>query len=110
MVKIFTPRKPKRLKTRDYAQQGYYYITVCTYNRLEVFGTIENNKILLNQWGNIARDVWLDLPNHHKNIKLDEFIIMPNHIHAMLNAIVGGGAGPPPYTKKKKIIPNYTSY
>ena len=58
--------------------------------------------MILNQHGEIARNAWLDLPNHHKNMKLDEFIIMPNHIHGIINAV--GGAGPArPSTEYKNI-------
>ena len=57
MKNIFSPRKPSRLKNSDYSEQKYYYITVCTYNHLELFGAIENNKMVLNKYGRIAEDV-----------------------------------------------------
>ena len=85
-------RKPTRLKNHDYSQAGYYFVTVCTYNRIELFGKIEVDQMVLNQFGNIAQNAWLDLPNHHKNIKLDEYIVMPNHIHGIIKTIhVGNG-------------------
>ena len=94
MIKTFKPRKTIRLKEHDYSKQGYYHVTICTYNHLEKFGEIENNKMILSQFGEIAKNAWLDLPNHHKNIKLDEFIIMPNHIHGIINTVAGGRACP----------------
>ncbi|MCQ9205862.1 MAG: transposase [Omnitrophica bacterium] len=114
MINTFTPRKPKRLKTHDYLQQGYYHITICTHNHQEAFGTIKNNSMILNEYGHIANNTWIDLPNHHKNIKLDEYIIMPNHIHAIINVVVGAGPARP-FTKYKNsnnmsiIIGSYKS-
>ena len=64
MIKTFKPRKIIRLKERDYSRQGYYHVTIRIYNHLEIFGKIENNKMVLNQHGNIAYDCWNDLPNH----------------------------------------------
>ena len=90
-LKTFKARKPNRLKECDYSNQGYYYITICTYNRLELFGTIKNNNMILNEYGHITKNIWLDIPNHHNNIKLDEFVVMPNHIHGIINVVVGAG-------------------
>lgn len=106
MINTFKPRKPIRLKQCDYPSQGYYHITICTYNYQEIFGKIENNKMVLNQCGKIAKGAWLDLPNHHKHIKLDEFVIMPNHIHGIINTVVGAGPAQP-FTKYKNT--NYIS-
>ena len=114
MIKTFKSRKIIRLKERDYSRQGYYHVTICIYNHLKIFGKIENNKMVLNQHGNIAYDCWNDLPNHHKNIKLDEFIIMPNHIHGIINVVAGAGPARP-FTKYKNsnnlsiIIGSYKS-
>jgi len=48
-MKTFKPRKIIRLKERDYSRQGYYHVTIRIYNHLEIFGKIENNKMVLNQ-------------------------------------------------------------
>ena len=77
-------RKQNRLTDYDYSKNGYYYVTICTNNHVEKFGIIKDNNIILNQSGNVAKNSWLDLPNHHKNIQLDKFIIMPNHIHGII--------------------------
>jgi len=95
MAKAFKSRKKVRLKNHDYSKQGYYHVTICTFNRLELFGAIENNEMVLNEYGHIAKNAWLDLPNHHKNIKLDEYIIMPNHIHGIINLVAGAGPDRP---------------
>ncbi len=77
-------RKLNRLKNYNYTQDGYYFVTICTKNREEFFGQIGNVKIGLNEFGKMARKYWLEIPNHFPNVKSDEFVIMPNHIHGIL--------------------------
>ena len=81
-------RKSNRLPEYDYSQDGYYFVTVCAKDRHEWFGTIENDIMELNEYGQIARKMWLEIPCHFESIKLDEFIIMPNHVHGII-IIVG---------------------
>ncbi|MFA5271010.1 MAG: transposase [Candidatus Omnitrophota bacterium] len=80
----YPERKPNRLREYDYSQSGYYYVTICVQNRRFIFGDISNNKMITSQYGDIAKNSWLDLPNHYKNIQLDVFVIMPNHIHGII--------------------------
>ena len=77
-------RKLNRLKEYDYSSDGYYYVTFCTKNRECIFGDIKNGIMGLNKFGLIAFNFWMQIPLHYKNIKLDEFVIMPNHIHGIL--------------------------
>ncbi len=77
-------RKPNRLKEHNYNLQGYYYITICTKNRLDFFGKISNNIMHLSQIGKIANKFWDEIPEHFKYVELDEFIIMPDHIHGII--------------------------
>jgi REP element-mobilizing transposase RayT len=77
-------RKRNRLSEFDYSSDGYYFITTCVKNRKNYFGIIENNKMILNKYGKIVMNCWLDLPRHYLNCKLDEFIIMPNHFHGII--------------------------
>lgn len=89
----FKSRKQNRLNKYDYSLSGYYYITICTQNREETFGIIENNRMIINQYGEVVKNTWLEIPKHFQNVKLDEFIIMPNHIHGIIiiNNPVGTG-------------------
>jgi len=80
----YPKRKTTRLTEYDYSTNGFYYVTICTHNHEEIFGNIETNDITLNIYGKIAKNFWIDLPNHHKNIQLDAFVIMPNHIHGII--------------------------
>lgn len=80
-----------RMPTWDYGSHGLYYITICTKDRIHYFGEIESSpetqniaSLHLTLIGEIAHKNWLDIPNHFSFIELDEFVIMPNHIHGIL--------------------------
>jgi putative transposase len=73
-----------RLKNYDYAQNGYYFVTICTKNKQHYFGKIENEQMILNKIGEIVLNELKNTEIIRKNIKLDEFIIMPNHIHGII--------------------------
>ncbi len=77
-------RKPNRLKNYNYSKPGYYFVTICTKNKIQYFGKIKNNKMILSEIGKIAHDCWFEIPKHFNNIELDEFIVMPNHIHGIV--------------------------
>lgn len=77
-------RKPNRLKNFDYSKSGWYFVTICTQNREYLFGQAENGKMILNAVGKIVARCWYDLPRHYPNCRLDEFIIMPNHLHGII--------------------------
>jgi putative transposase len=82
-------RKSIRLRGYDYSQTGAYFITICTYNRECLFGKIVPNgrgamHCALTEIGNIANNEWLKTSEIRKNIQLDSFIVMPNHIHGII--------------------------
>lgn len=73
-----------RLQNWDYTSDGSYYITLCTKNRLPILGRIEKGEMILNEFGRIVEECWFDLKNHYHNLKLDTFVIMPDHIHGIM--------------------------
>ena len=77
-------RKPNRLKGYDYSKNGYYFVTICTKNRICFFGEIVDEKMILNEYRKCVYDFWKQIPKFYKNVFLDEFIIMPNHIHGVV--------------------------
>ncbi|MCK4353378.1 transposase [candidate division WOR-3 bacterium] len=85
-------RKSIRLKEYDYSQSGAYFVTICTYNQEMYFEQYPELKaIVLGQWQK--------LPDRFPNIELDEFVIMPNHIHGIIFIVdtdsnVGAGLAP----------------
>jgi hypothetical protein len=55
-------RRSIRLKEYDYSQAGLYFITICCQDKICRFGKIENGKMILNEWGGIAQQCWLEIP------------------------------------------------
>jgi REP element-mobilizing transposase RayT len=86
-------RRSIRLKDYDYTQPGAYYVTICVNNRKCIFGDIQDGQMVLNEAGKIVEFTWKDLTQHNANIELDEFIVMPNHVHGII-IIVGAGSKP----------------
>ena len=80
-------RRSTRLKGYDYSKPWFYFVTICTKNRQHLFGNINNYVMHLNDAGKMVLKCWLEIPNHYSNIKLHELIIMPNHIHGVLEII-----------------------
>ncbi len=77
-------RKRNRLREWDYSTPHWYYVTICTKNHHKWFGEIIEGNMVLNENGEIVKLTWYDLPNHNSHVTLDEFVIMPNHIHGII--------------------------
>ncbi len=77
-------RKKIRLRDYDYSKNGYYFITICTKNREEWFGAIESGTMRLSKFGEVARNFWVEIPEHFKEVSAGEFLVMPNHLHGVL--------------------------
>ncbi len=92
IAQIKPHRKSIRLKNYDYSQNGYYFVTICTKNREEYFGQINDDEMILSQYGKIAKQSWLEIPEHFEDIRVDEHVIMPNHIHGIV--IIDSGDEP----------------
>lgn len=73
-----------RLQNWDYGSNGAYFITICTHNREHYFGKIVDGIMQLNDIGKLAQQYWMEIPNHFSFIALDNFVVMPNHIHGIL--------------------------
>ena len=73
-----------RLKHWDYSNNGMYFITICTNTMKNYFGKIVDGKVILNKFGKYVEHCWIDIPKHSKYVELDEFVIMPNHIHGII--------------------------
>ena len=72
--------KQNCLKGYNYSREGMYFITICTHNREHLFWEIVDEKILLKY----AESCWCEIGDHLKNVKLHEFVVMPNHIHGII--------------------------
>lgn len=77
-------RRSIRLAGFDYGGNGGYFITICTGGRERLFGRIRSGRMHLNAFGEAARLAWLGLEKSNPQIRLDTFVIMPDHFHGIL--------------------------
>ena len=83
-------RKLPRLRNCDYSAPGAYFITICTHEKKCLFGRIPPNaegaevNVLLSPIGEIVKACIIDLPSHYTNVSVDHWVIMPNHIHILI--------------------------
>ena len=77
-------RRSIRLKDYDYSQTGAYFVTVCSWNKGCVFGDIVDGALQINECGQIVQDEWMKTADIRTNVELDEFAVMPNHIHGII--------------------------
>jgi REP element-mobilizing transposase RayT len=77
-------RRSIRLKGYDYSQAGLYFITICVQDRTCLFGKVVNGEMELNEAGKIAVSCWVEIPAHFPNATLHEYVVMPNHIHGII--------------------------
>ncbi len=76
-----------RLKNWDYASPGYYFVTICTRRREHFFGEVVSDKMCLSPVGEIAQQFWSEIPAHFIHVQLDEYVIMPNHVHGIVRIV-----------------------
>lgn len=78
-------RRLHRLKSYDYSQNGYYFITICTKNRRKILSDISRtNDIVPTEIGQSVIDTWTKINHIDENIRTDCFCLMPNHIHGII--------------------------
>lgn len=114
-------RRSVRLKGYDYAQAGAYYVTLVTRNRDCLFGDIVDGEMHLNDIGRIVGEEWLRTAEVRPAVELDEFIVMPNHVHGIIviadarcamgrDTVPRRGAAPlRPYHPQHNVRPNVQS-
>ncbi len=77
-------RKSIRLATYDYSTPGAYFVSICTHNKQCVFGEIVDGEMKSNQWGLIVAEELRRTVELRPYLRLDEHVVMPNHVHAIL--------------------------
>ncbi|MCD6069298.1 MAG: hypothetical protein K0S33_4124 [Bacteroidetes bacterium] len=77
-------RKRNRLEGFDYSQDNLYFVTSCVQDRICCFGEITDKQMILNEYGHIARQQWDWLGQQYPYILLHAFVVMPNHIHGII--------------------------
>ncbi|MBC8197176.1 MAG: transposase [Candidatus Marinimicrobia bacterium] len=111
---LYNPQKHNRRRIRlhgyDYSLPNLYFITICTKNRKKIFGEIvemdQHQAMQLSDIGQVVEWHWQKIPNHFKNVKLHEFIIMPNHIHGIIEIFDNSVAVK--HSCKNNQLENYT--
>lgn len=90
-------RKPNRLKDYDYSNEGAYFITICTKDKKPILSritvgadTIRPNKIILSKYGKIIDKSINEIPLHYEGVFVDNYVIMPNHIHLIIRIVSNG--------------------
>ena len=96
-------RRTIRWEGYDYSQSGGYFITICASRKRCVFGAINNGVVRLNHYGRIVKHEWQQSAILRAEIALDEFVIMPNHFHAIVLLNVGARGGAPNDTKRSTL-------
>ena len=95
----YPKRKNPRLSGYDYSTQNYYFITICTHEKSCIFGTPN----MLNLYGKYAYEGMQQIPQHFPDVSVEKFVVMPNHIHAIL-FLHGKGSN------LERVIGSYKSY
>ena len=77
-------RRSLRLKGYDYTQPGAYFVTICTYQWANLFGDVKSGVMIFDTFGQAVEEEWLRTAQIRPNVELDEYVIMPNHIHGII--------------------------
>ena len=86
-------RRSIRLKGYDYTQPGTYFITICAWQKVCLFGEIIDKKMRSNRYGEVIQYNWFDLMRRYSDIQLDAFVTMPNHVHGIIWLLDPHGVG-----------------
>jgi len=96
-------RRSIRLKKFDYSSPGAYFVTVVSYKRANIFGSITCGEVLLSQSGEIAKNTWREIPIHFPYVTIDTYVIMPNHLHGIINIVEATHASPLPVNIRQPL-------
>jgi len=76
-------RRSVRLRGHDY-RSGTYFVTICADDHVPTFGEVVQRRVHLSLAGRIAKQCWLEIPRCYPHVRLDAFVVMPDHIHGIL--------------------------
>ncbi len=108
-------RKPTRLKNFDYNSTGAYFITICTENRRKILSRVgvdvldDPRSVELLPYGKTAEKYINQLSDFYDDIKVDRYVILPNHIHIMLFVLGNGSSGTSTPTKQHSAVSRFVS-
>ena len=98
-------RHSMRLKHYDYSSPGAYFVTICAEDRRNTFGAVRDGGIIFNDYGKIVHETWKWLGEQYQHVQIDEFVIMPNHMHGIIIIDYDrrGGSRTAPTAKQKPL-------
>lgn len=122
----FSNRKPNRLSDYDYSQNGAYFITICTKDSKCILsqivdkasvgdGVLDVPKIHLTKYGKIVNDRIIEMNNIYKNVSVEKYVVMPNHVHLLIvinnynESICDGTSRTPSPTRQNSVISSFVS-
>lgn len=80
-------RQSIRLRRYDYARAGWYFVTVCARGKEHLFGEVAEGEMVLSEAGRMVQRTWENLPRRFPSIELDAFVVMPNHVHGIIQIV-----------------------
>ena len=89
-------RRSIRLSEHNYSESCHYFITLCASQRQSLFGNIADNNMKLNDAGMMVETIWRQLPEYYAGVELNEYVVMPNHFHAIITVVEQGAASSAP--------------
>lgn len=113
--RLFPPHKPNRLEGYDYGSEGVYFLTICTENRRSYLsrivarGILDAPETVLTSYGRIVEETLLHLDREWRSIHVQKYVIMPNHLHILLQVTETsmGASGMPRATDA--VVPRFVS-
>lgn len=89
-----THHQSRRWDDWDYTQSAAYFVTICVRNRQCLYGQVEAGRMSLNRYGRVAAEEWRRTEDLRDQVDIDVFVVMPNHVHAIVVILPEGDAGP----------------
>ena len=86
---VLPQRKSVRLIGYDYSSEGLYFITICCEGFRCLLGSVRGDQMIKNELGTFVKECWLKIPAHYPHVKLHEFVVMPNHVHGIIEIGLG---------------------
>ncbi len=105
-------RKSFRLQRYNYSWPGCYFVTICTKDKEFVLSEIKNQNVVLNKYGQIVENVLQMSFRKYQHVSLDNYVIMPNHIHAIikLNTAYIDHVDKDPYKRRNMLLSKFVGY
>jgi len=109
MVNNYDPdkhhRRSIRLEGYDYSQGGAYFVTLCTHGRQPLFGQVVGETMTLNLVGTVVEQCWRWLGERYSHVELDEWMVMPNHLHGIIamRDDAGGAGSQTAFIRRKSL-------